>query len=160
MKLSSKPWRNHFAFGDELLEVRVGDLDRLLLERQVLQLAPARAVIACALAAALAVTCERFARLRLDVLGQAERAGQRVELAQLVLVLEAQLLLVIGSLGLGDEDLALPKLQLQAQALVRRAQILALMLELCDALHRRLALLARGFAVCARGFALRFQLRL
>jgi hypothetical protein len=95
----------------------------------------------------LAVTCERFARLRLDVLGQAERAGQRVELAQLVLVLEAQLLLLVGALDLGDEGPPLPKLQLQAQPLVRRAQILALVLVLCDALHRHFALLARRLAL-------------
>ena len=92
-------------------------------------------------------TRERFARLALDVLGQAERTGQRVELAELLLVLEAQLLLVVGALGLGDEDLALPKLQLQPQPLVRRTQILALLLELRDALHRNFALLARAFAL-------------
>jgi hypothetical protein len=94
------------------------------------------------------------------MLGEAQRAGERVELAQLVLVLEAQLHLVIGALGLGDEDLALPKVELDAQALVRRAQILALLLEQRDPLHCDFALLACGVALFACSFALGVQLRL
>ena len=46
---------NHLAFLDEVLEVRVGDVDALLFEGQRMQIAPARPAIAFALAATLAV---------------------------------------------------------------------------------------------------------
>ena len=84
------------------------------------------------------------------MLCNAERSGQCVELAQLQLVLEAQLLLVVGALGLRDEQATREQLKLLAQTLVRRAQVVALLLEVRDSL-RRLRTLGRN---C---FALRVQ---
>jgi hypothetical protein len=46
----------------------------------------------------------------------------------------------VDTLGLRDEDAALPQLQLLAQSFVGRAQSVALLLEVCDALRKRSAL--------------------
>ena len=110
------------ALLDQLLVERVGDLDALLFERQLAQVAPAgRLALLLALLVVVAVSVRR--RVRWLV---AERARERVELTQLGRELDLQLR-GIDALGLGDEDASLEQLELLPQPCVRGAELIALL---------------------------------
>jgi hypothetical protein len=116
-----------FAFGDEFLQMRVWDLDALLFEGQIAQVAPTGAGVVLALATGFAIGGIDFgvggclASVVLFVwllVGDAERACNLVELSQLLGKLNLELL-GIGALRLGNEESALEEVELLAQALVR-----------------------------------------
>jgi hypothetical protein len=88
--------------------VRIGDCDSLFFERQRTQVATACASIVRALALWLAIARGCLVRLAL-VVGDAERACKRVELAHLLRVLQLELLCVMCALGLGNEQPALER---------------------------------------------------
>ena len=109
------------ALLDQLLVERVGDLDALLFERQLAQVAPAGGALLLVLLVVVAVSVRRRVRWLVD-----ERACERVELTQLGRELDLQLR-GIDALGLGDEDASLEQLELLPQPCVRGAELIALL---------------------------------
>jgi hypothetical protein len=121
LQLSSKSMRRASPFFDQLFVERVGDLDALLFERQRLEVAAAsRLLLRPLLLLVLAVLVGRRVGRR-----DRERAGERVELAELLGELHLELR-GVDALGLGDEDASLEHLELDAQALVRGTELIAL----------------------------------
>jgi hypothetical protein len=115
-----EPVGHDFTLSNQRLETRVGDLDALLFEPKLFQVPPPRAPIVGALAAWLAVTSGRGVRFGF-VVGDAQRAGKGIELAHLLGKLYLQLLRVVATLGLRDEQTSLEQLEFVAQPLVRSA---------------------------------------
>lgn len=125
---------HHLPIGNKLFEMGVRKLDTLFLKRELLEVVATGATIAGAAASPLAISRRPVIGLLLIALRNAQRAGQRVELTQFRFELDPKLLLVIRALRLRDKDAALEKLQLYAQSLVRRSQVVALLLQVRDAL--------------------------
>jgi hypothetical protein len=127
----------HLALRDQLLQVRVTQLDALFLERQIAQVAAPTAAVVLALAALLPVSC-------FDVgvgvvlgatISHTERCGHRLDSAQLFSELDLELL-GVDAFSLRDEQPPFEQLQLLPQSLVSRAQTVALQLQAGDALGK------------------------
>jgi len=123
------------------------ELDALLREPEVLEVTTAGATIAGPLATGLTITRGPVVRLGLLSLRHAQRARKRIELAQLRLELDAELLLVVGTLRLRDEQTSLEQLNFLPQALMRCAQLVPVGRKLRDSLYCPLALFPCGLAL-------------
>jgi hypothetical protein len=108
---------------DELVVDRIGQLDALLLERQILEIAPAGGLGFC-LVGSSRRRRGRIVCLRL-VVAIGLGSGERVELAELFGKLHLELR-GVDALGLRHEDASFEHPQLQAQSLVRSAKLIAL----------------------------------
>ena len=105
---------HRLAFKHELLVERIDNLDALLLERQLLEIAPAGGPLFSILLV-VALVVGRVRRL----------ARERVELAKLLGELDLELR-GVDALGFRNEDAALQELELFAQPRVRGTELVAL----------------------------------